>query len=69
MLVEGDQLEVITGDHHSRFCYAETFVIPAAVKSYELTVRGTSRAFVVVAYVKDVCCQYKTSTDFTKNCF
>ncbi len=55
MLVQGDRIEVITNGNCQSFCYAETFVIPASVKNYELINKGTERAFVVVAYVKEEC--------------
>lgn len=57
MLVEGDCVEVTDDkDRMTVFSYAETFVIPAAVKEYELNYRGDDRAFVVVAYIKEECC-------------
>jgi mannose-6-phosphate isomerase class I len=56
MLVEGDSIDVTVGDKRNSFRYAETFVIPANVKSYELKQHGEKKAFVVVAYVKDDCC-------------
>ncbi len=57
MLVEGDTVEII--DEMGRatvFSYAETFVIPAAVETYEMNYTGDGQAFVVVAYVKEECC-------------
>ena len=56
MLVEGDEIEVLAGDATTSFCYAETFVIPANIKKYELNYRGNKKAYVVVAYVKEDCC-------------
>ena len=56
MLVEGELLDVTVHEKRSTFHYAETFVIPAGVESYVLQQRGTQKAFVVVAYVKEACC-------------
>jgi len=54
MLVEGEAilLETADGTKH-KFAYAETFVIPAAAKSYTLTNLGASKARVVKAFLKD----------------
>ncbi|HWZ36491.1 MAG TPA: class I mannose-6-phosphate isomerase [Mucilaginibacter sp.] len=54
MLVEGEAvlLETADGTKH-KFAYAETFVIPAAAKSYTLTNLGTSKARVIKAFLKD----------------
>jgi len=54
MLVEGDSilLETANGTKH-KFAYAETFVIPAAAKSYTLTNLGANKARVVKAFLKD----------------
>jgi predicted NBD/HSP70 family sugar kinase/mannose-6-phosphate isomerase class I len=57
MLVEGESVEII--DDRGRvsvFSYAETFVIPAALKEYEMNYSGEDPAYVVVAYVKEECC-------------
>jgi mannose-6-phosphate isomerase class I/predicted NBD/HSP70 family sugar kinase len=56
MLVEGEEIEVIVNEKNTSFQYAETFVIPAAVKGYELKSNGNKQAFVVVAYMKDEYC-------------
>ncbi len=53
MLVEGEQVEVIANGQREIFHYAETFVVPARVKTYELKQQGDKRAFVVIAHVKD----------------
>lgn len=54
MLVEGTMITVQTADgNSSNFKYAETFVIPAAAKSYTLINKGNTRAKVVKAFVKD----------------
>ncbi len=52
MLVEGDKVMIAVKGRNHTFHYAETFVIPASVKTYELTYEGDNMAFVVVAYVK-----------------
>jgi predicted NBD/HSP70 family sugar kinase/mannose-6-phosphate isomerase class I len=56
MLVEGEEVSVVTNGKECVFHYAETFVIPAEVGSYEIKQKGNKKAFVVVAYVKDECC-------------
>jgi mannose-6-phosphate isomerase class I len=54
MLVEGDKilLETDNGTSHV-FAYAETFVVPAAAKSYTLTNLGKGTARVIKAFLKD----------------
>lgn len=53
MLVEGETVLVETADGGSMvFAYAETFVIPAAAKSYRLTNLGKSGAKVIKAFLK-----------------
>lgn len=56
MLVEGDSIEVITGDRKNIFCYAETFVIPASVEKYVVRFTQKGKAFLVVSYVKEDQC-------------
>ncbi|NQX43011.1 class I mannose-6-phosphate isomerase [Pedobacter steynii] len=56
MLVEGTSVEVRVGSNKTVFQYAETFVIPAAVAQYTVRNQGTSKAFLVVAYVKEHYC-------------
>ncbi|WP_316789399.1 class I mannose-6-phosphate isomerase [Pedobacter frigoris] len=56
MLVEGQSVEVTAGNISSVFNYAETFVIPAAVKQYTVRNKGKGKAFLVVAYVKEEHC-------------
>jgi mannose-6-phosphate isomerase class I len=53
MLVEGEAilLETADGSKH-QFAYAETFVIPAAARSYTLTNLGSTRAKVIKAFLK-----------------
>jgi mannose-6-phosphate isomerase class I len=53
MLVEGQSvlLETAAGVQHL-FAYAETFVIPAAAKSYRLINQGETRAKVIKAFLK-----------------
>jgi mannose-6-phosphate isomerase class I len=54
MLVEGTSIKVQTADGTVQdFHYAETFVIPAAAKSYTLVNTGNGKAKVVKAFVKD----------------
>ena len=55
-LVEGESIAVITNDREQVIHYAETFIIPAAVKSYTLKNTGKTRVKVVKAFVKDECC-------------
>ena len=54
MLVEGDKvlLETDNGTSHV-FAYAETFVVPAAAKSYTLTNLGKGTARVIKAFLKE----------------
>ena len=56
MLVEGTSIEVVSDGKSQIFQYAETFVIPAVVKQYQLNYLGNETAYVVVAYVKEVAC-------------
>jgi mannose-6-phosphate isomerase class I len=55
-LVEGESIAVITNDREQVIHYAETFIIPAAAKSYTLKNTGKTRAKVIKAFVKDECC-------------
>lgn len=53
MLVEGTFVDVVTADGSSaRFAFAETFVVPAAAKTYTLINGSASRAKVVKAFLK-----------------
>ncbi len=54
MLVEGDSIIVETNDGtRTTFHYAETFVIPAAAKSFTMTNTGNHKAKVVKAFLKE----------------
>jgi mannose-6-phosphate isomerase class I len=53
MLVEGSSILVITANGISHlFNYAETFIIPAAAKSYQLINKGNCTAKVIKAFLK-----------------
>ena len=53
MLVEGDAILVETADGTQQIlAYAETFIIPAAAKSYKLSNQGEGRAKVIKAFLK-----------------
>ncbi len=53
MLVEGESVLIETQDGNKQtFAYAETFVVPAAAKSYVLTNLGKVRAKVIKAFLK-----------------
>lgn len=53
MLVEGQSVAIETSDGTKQeFAFAETFVVPAAAKSYVLTNRGKGRAKVIKAFLK-----------------
>ncbi|MGY4384044.1 mannose-6-phosphate isomerase class I [Pedobacter sp. UYP24] len=53
MLVEGTAVTVqIEGYPAQQFAYAETFVIPAAAKSYKLINKGSQRAKVIQSFIK-----------------
>jgi len=52
MLVEGDKVAIIVNDKEQVFQYAETFVVPVNVHSYELNYVGEKVGFVVVAHVR-----------------
>lgn len=53
MLVDGETIQVETGDGSKQvFTYAETFVIPAAAKSYHITNLGKTPAKVIKAFLK-----------------
>ncbi|MCC8407917.1 class I mannose-6-phosphate isomerase [Mucilaginibacter sp. UR6-1] len=55
MLVEGTSVIVKTkGNEAITFQYAETFVIPAAAKTYTLTNAGLGRAKVIKAFLKPI---------------
>lgn len=53
MLVEGTSVLVKAGNETFQFHFAETFVIPAAVKTYTIINQGSARARVVKAFIKD----------------
>ncbi|MES2829209.1 MAG: class I mannose-6-phosphate isomerase [Bacteroidota bacterium] len=53
MLVEGTQIEVVTGETQTAFAYAETFIVPAAANNYKLINKGAGRAKVIKAFIKD----------------
>jgi mannose-6-phosphate isomerase class I len=52
-LVEGKTIIVeTTGKHRQKFCYAETFVIPAATSQYRIINRSVNTAILIVAFIK-----------------
>ncbi|MBB2148542.1 hypothetical protein GM920_06410 [Pedobacter sp. LMG 31462] len=53
MLVEGNQVEIKGNGESTIYNYAETIVLPAAVKSYTMTYLGAGRGKLVKAFVKD----------------
>lgn len=54
MLVEGTTISVKTSDgRNTLFHYAETFVIPAASGSYEVTNLGKHKAKLIIAFIKE----------------
>lgn len=55
-LVEGESITVTTNGFEQVIHYAETFIVPAAAKSYTLKNTGNIRAKVIKAFVKDECC-------------
>ncbi len=53
MLVEGSAISIRTADGTiQEYAYAETFVVPAAAGSYQLTNLGTDQAKVIKAFLK-----------------
>lgn len=53
MLVEGEAVSIQTADGSiQHYAYAETFVVPAAAGSYQLTNLGAGRAKVIKAFLK-----------------
>ncbi|AWW32950.1 hypothetical protein DN752_24065 [Echinicola strongylocentroti] len=57
MLVEGESISLSTENgRQATFHYAETFAVPAAANSYKLKNHGSSRAMVVISYVKESAC-------------
>ena len=56
MLVEGEKISVTSDGNSTGFHCAETFVVPAATGSYNITNKGINKAFLVVAHVKDEHC-------------
>ena len=54
MLVEGEKILVQLADGSTHeFQYAETFAIPAAAETYTVINKGTSRAKLIKAFLKD----------------
>ncbi len=56
MVVEGDSVDVVTGNKTVAYNFAETFIVPASAERYLVRAKGETKAFLVVAYVKDECC-------------
>ncbi|WP_242132550.1 class I mannose-6-phosphate isomerase [Aestuariivivens marinum] len=56
MLVEGTEVELQVNKTHKSFHYAETFAIPAAVKTYTIINKGSEKAKIIVSFVKDRAC-------------
>lgn len=55
MLVEGQSIAIETHNGTKQeFAYAETFVVPAAARSYKLYNKGSERAKVIKAFLKHV---------------
>jgi mannose-6-phosphate isomerase class I len=54
MLVEGNTVAIeIDGQFAGHFAYAETFIVPAAAKRYQLINKGPGRAKVIKSFLKD----------------
>lgn len=53
MLVEGSQLEIRANEESTIYNFAETIVVPAAVKTYTITYLGAGKGKIVKAFVKD----------------
>ena len=51
-LVEGERIEILIDEDSLLFAYAETVVIPAAVKKYTIRNRSKSSAIVIKAFLK-----------------
>lgn len=51
-LVEGDAVEIITRDRSVIYYYAETFIIPAAIKEYTINNLGKKPIKVIKAFIK-----------------
>jgi predicted NBD/HSP70 family sugar kinase/mannose-6-phosphate isomerase class I len=56
MLVEGSQISIQANGTETIYNYAETIVIPAAIKKYVINNMGKGKAFLVKAFVKHGFC-------------
>ncbi|HUZ61876.1 MAG TPA: ROK family protein [Hanamia sp.] len=57
MLVEGSQISIKANGQERIYNYAETIVVPAAIKKYSITYLGKEKGILVKAFIKDSFCK------------